>query len=280
MTVVEAITDHPATFTPAVLDRIGRILVAELADRGPQQVLDPFAGVGTIHELAQEGITTVGLELQPEWAACHPDTVTGDATALPFADGEFTAAATSPCYGNRMKDSHQAQDRCKAPGCEEGLIERPATPEEVDAGHELGVAYDKCKACRGTGMSWRNTYTHVLRAHGAEPVKAETNASTIGWGAKYRAVHEQAVNELCRVVDEAGLLIVNMSNHLVTETRGAPPVEQRVVEWWVNLLLLKGCRLDEVRRVKTPRNGYGANGQARVDGEVIIVARNRSPRWR
>lgn len=40
---------------------------------------------------------------------------------------------------------------CTAEGCEAGYVERLATPEEVDAGHELGVAFDPCPECDGTG---------------------------------------------------------------------------------------------------------------------------------
>lgn len=37
----------------------------------------------------------------------------GNALALPFPDGSMDVLATSPCYGNRMADSHNAQDPCR-----------------------------------------------------------------------------------------------------------------------------------------------------------------------
>lgn len=38
-------------------------------------------------------------------------------------------------------------DRCET--CHgEAVVERTATPDEVDAGCELGIAYDPCPACR------------------------------------------------------------------------------------------------------------------------------------
>jgi tRNA G10 N-methylase Trm11 len=37
----------------------------------------------------------------------------GDATALPFADATFDGVFTSPCYGNRMADHHNAKDTSK-----------------------------------------------------------------------------------------------------------------------------------------------------------------------
>lgn len=71
---------------------------------GFDRVLDPFAGpTGT-----SSSPNTWGVEIEPEW--CGPRTVVGDAQALPFRDCSFDAVATSPCYGNRMADHHNAQD--------------------------------------------------------------------------------------------------------------------------------------------------------------------------
>jgi len=67
-------------------------------------VLDPFAGKGGIHRLPNR--FTVGVELEPEWASDHPRTLTGDATALPFAANSFDCVVTSPAYGNRLADSY------------------------------------------------------------------------------------------------------------------------------------------------------------------------------
>jgi tRNA G10 N-methylase Trm11 len=53
---------------------------------------------------------TVGVEIEPEWAAMDWRTVVGDATALPFPDDVFDVVATSPCYGNRLADHHEAKD--------------------------------------------------------------------------------------------------------------------------------------------------------------------------
>ena len=92
---------HPATFSPPILDAIDQALGA--ADT----VLDPFAGVGGIHKIDRR---TVGIELEPEWARQHRDTLVGNALALPFLDATFDAVATSPCYGNRMADHHNAKD--------------------------------------------------------------------------------------------------------------------------------------------------------------------------
>lgn len=97
---------HPSPFTESIL-----VFVANaglLPYRG--RLLDPFAGIGRVHKLASRTLQTYGVELEPEWAACHPNTVCGNAMDLPFPDEYFDAVLTSPCYGNRMSDHHVATD--------------------------------------------------------------------------------------------------------------------------------------------------------------------------
>lgn len=66
-----------------------------------------MAGTGRIHQLPN---LTTGVEIEPEWADVHPDTLVGDCLMLPFADDTFDAIVVSPCYGNRFADHHNAQD--------------------------------------------------------------------------------------------------------------------------------------------------------------------------
>lgn len=121
---------HPAKYSDPILDRL-RVLVQAERRRvlgrthdGPLLVLDPFAGVGRIHRLAYTGpgpgqIRTVGVECEGEWAACHPysggqGTLRGDAFEwLPrlARNGDMPdVVVTSPTYGNRFADHHNAQD--------------------------------------------------------------------------------------------------------------------------------------------------------------------------
>jgi tRNA G10 N-methylase Trm11 len=79
-----------------------------LADREfSGRILDPFAGTGKVHALPYP---TVGVELEPEWATMHPDTIMASALDMPFSNNHFDAVVTSPCYGNRMADHHEAKD--------------------------------------------------------------------------------------------------------------------------------------------------------------------------
>lgn len=211
-----AIPRHPARFTPAIV----ATLVDVLSDAA-YDILDPFAGVGGIHALRHWGHVTTGVELEPEWAAASPHTEVGDATRLRFGDASFDAVVTSPAYGNRMADHHEARDDSR-----------------------------------------RNTYRHAL----GRPL-SDGNAGAMQWGAAYRRLHASAWIEAVRVVRPGGLVVVNVSNHI------RAGVEQLVAEWHAETLIRLGCRIHEMRRVSTPRNGFGANGDVRVDGELVMAFR-------
>ena len=104
---------HPAKFSDNIMDQLAHVLLVEKGQQATMWVLDPFAGVGRIHELRGIGIKTVGIEIEPEWADQSEHTMRGDAHSLPFPDGSFDAICTSPCYGNRMSDNFKAKDSSK-----------------------------------------------------------------------------------------------------------------------------------------------------------------------
>jgi SAM-dependent methyltransferase/transposase-like protein len=109
---------HPAKFNDAIL----AVCAAHLPSDCYSYVLDPFAGTGRIHELPNE---TIGIEIEREWADLHYRTwesidapldaflgctLEGDALDIPFDADSFDAICTSPTYGNRMADHHDARD--------------------------------------------------------------------------------------------------------------------------------------------------------------------------
>lgn len=286
MTDVQPVTaDHPAKWSDTVLVAMHDAVRAEAERVGrPLLVLDPFAGVGR-QRLAQaihpHAAAVDGVELQPEWAfpAQLPDhrpgdgfTLLGDATRLPSTwTGLYDAAATSPCYGNRMADHHDAKDPCKACKGRRTVVEPLPGPHDV-----------KCRTCKGTGLSWRNTYAHALRRAGGEIVPG--SAAAMQWGREYRMLHRDALAEMIRVVAPGGLLAINMSNHIRNGE------EQDVVGWWVNQIIVAGCILRSVLPIATPRNRNGANAHPtenddgtkgpdpRVDAERLILAHTPTTR--
>lgn len=99
---------HPARYSDGIVE-----VFADLLPRAEYPlVLDPFAGTGRIHELSNR---TIGIEIEREWAALKRNTIHGDARdvrkLLAARDvRRVDAIATSPAYGNRLADHHDASD--------------------------------------------------------------------------------------------------------------------------------------------------------------------------
>ena len=88
---------------------------------GPAKILDPFAGTGKITRLHAwlPKAEFYGYEIEPEWAeqarAAGCACTTGDSRQMHYPDAMFDAICTSPTYGNRMADHHEAPRRQPAP---------------------------------------------------------------------------------------------------------------------------------------------------------------------
>lgn len=113
---------HPAPFSDSIIERFALIVAEYAGARTRVRVLDPFAGVGGIHKIPElmkkltvspTKVDTVGIELEPNWASAHSRTRVGSALKLPFRKPSFDFVMTSPCYGNRMADHHNAKDASK-----------------------------------------------------------------------------------------------------------------------------------------------------------------------
>lgn len=77
-----------------------------------KRILDPFAGVGGIFKLTQwlPDAEIAGVEIEPEWVRSDSRIIRGNALDLPWPAQYFDAVCTSPTYGNRLADHHNAKD--------------------------------------------------------------------------------------------------------------------------------------------------------------------------
>lgn len=238
--------DHPAMFSKELIEPLARSI------RGRRHVLDPFAGTGRVHSIAEAaGVSrSTGIELEREWANVEEfpgpkrSQVVGDSLlVLPtFRARTFDAVLTSPAYGNRMADKHEAKDSCKS----------------CNGAGVVGAA--ECRTCRGTGLSRRNTYRHRL----GRPL-SENNGGGLQWGAEYRDLHRAIWEASIRVLAPGGVFVVNCSNHI----RLGQVID--VCGWHRDVLAELELTIVDVIEVETRRQRHGANHQLRVAGEQIIV---------
>lgn len=252
--MVSDIPPHPATYSKEVLE-----VVQRLVPNGAR-VLDPFAGVGYHLVDALPNREVVGIELEPEWAAAHPNVRQGNALYLPFKDGDFKWAVTSPVYGSRMSDSHNAQEKCK--NCDGiGYIQVPIS-DTMESDRD-------CPKCDGKG---RREYKRITYTHKLGRKLSEDNAGSMQWGPKYREMHQKAWRELARVLNpdareifEPSYFILNISDHI---RKGE---QVKVTDWHVETLQGIGFEPLEFYPVTTPRMKFGANRDARVENEWVIL---------
>ena len=103
-------TKHPAKYSDQFLPIFAELLA------GRERVLDPFGGTGKIGAIKGYGFGGVVFanEIEREWLEpnlhnCDVCTFE-DAEILAYPPEFFDAVCTSPTYGNRMADHHNAKD--------------------------------------------------------------------------------------------------------------------------------------------------------------------------
>lgn len=148
-------TPHPAKASADIVAAAQKLIEQDWGEdaRG----LDPFAGVGTFLNLP---FNMTGIELEVEWSTQHKRCFKGDATDLP---SNWTAAfdfiVTSPCYGNRMADHHDAKDSSK----------------RITYRHKLGRALSEGSAA---GLQWGAAYRELHERAWAEATRVTHSSST------------------------------------------------------------------------------------------------------
>jgi len=167
-------TDHPAPFSRALIPH----LVEACRGYPGGKMLDPFAGIGRGAEIADAvGMTFLGVEIEPEWAASAIHVVHGDSTeVLPWFEPEsFDVVCTSPAYGNRMADRYLG------------------SPKDAELG----------------GRPRRRSYAIFL---GRKPSAGSSGG--MHWGQEYRDLHEKVWAECVRLLAPGGRFVLNCSDFI------------------------------------------------------------------
>jgi DNA modification methylase len=254
---------HPAKFSKGFIEIFRTLLKQHLQVpwRYPEPlVLDPFAGVGTIHQLRPEFVT-YGLEIEKEWADCSEFTFHCDSRKMPAEwTSLFDAVVTSPTYGNRMADHHEPGPCSQCNG--EGFFRIEVT-KVGDLVPQFQV--DTCPKCLGSGKesSKRNTYRHTL----GRPLDTNNTGMYQFTQMRYKELHAEVYANCMRVLADDGLMIVNISDHI---RQGEL---MKVTEWHRLQLHSMGFRFQAMETVHTQRLGFGENHDARAENETILVFR-------
>lgn len=117
---------------------------------------------------------------------------------------------------------------------------------------------------RARDASHRHTYTHM---HGG-PLHPN-NTGAMQWGTRYQATHQRAWREAHRVLVPGGRFVLNCKDHI------RDGVLVPVTAWHVMMLIRIGFELVEWWLVPCPGMRNGANRDARVAHENVILLR----RW-
>lgn len=232
---------HPARYSRQLMPVFAQILAKLPAD---SLVLDPMAGTGErLDELAGDfpELVFVGIEIEPAWIVSER-VVQGDATRLPFRDGEVDCILVSPTYGNGMND-YFASD-----------------PDDASA---------------------RNTYIHRARAltGNAGMEFGDDNSARWHFGTeRYNEIHLCAWHECARVLRRGGRFILNTKNGVGKARRGGKDAADmgNVTAWHVGVLELFGLVVTKRFEVDVPGLRQGANADKRVGHEDVTVLRKLS----
>lgn len=98
---------HPAKFSDSILE----IIKGEIEENDNVRILDPFGGTGKLNRVINPKNLYIN-ELEVEWLVqgFPSNLINGNALYLPFEKECFDYIITSPVYGNRMSDHHNAKD--------------------------------------------------------------------------------------------------------------------------------------------------------------------------
>ncbi len=100
---------HPAKFSNNILD-----IIKDYIDPN-WIILDPFAGTGKLKNIVNNKNNLYLNEIEYEWCiqGLPANCILSNTIMLPFKNNSFDCIITSPTYGNRFADHHNAKDNSK-----------------------------------------------------------------------------------------------------------------------------------------------------------------------
>jgi hypothetical protein len=168
---------HPAKFSAEILP-----VLYELCAGKPKGsiLLDPFAGTGMAALVAERcGYRYMGVEIEPEWASLHPNTICADSATVVLSKRP-RVICTSPAYGNRMADQYLG------------------SPKDHASGKPIK----------------RSTYAISLGRR-----LAPENGAGFQWGTKYKDLHERVWTNITQQCIHGTEMVLNVSDHERGHTR-------------------------------------------------------------
>lgn len=93
------------------------------------------------------------------------------------------------------------------------------------------------------------------------------NAGRLQWGNRYRDFHQRVWIEARRVLPPAGVFVLNIKDHIRAGQR------QYVTDWHIECLEGLGFVMVRHEQVETPSHRFGANSEARMPYESVILFR-------
>jgi hypothetical protein len=100
------------------------------------------------------------------------------------------------------------------------------------------------------------------------------NAGKLEWGQRYQDFHRRAWTEARRVLDDGGIFVLNIKDHIRKGTR------INVTAWHVECLESLGFKCEWIERIKTPSWRRGINREERIPYESVMLftlAERRDP---
>lgn len=205
------VADHPAQFSPEVLDAIAPLIASTLLSPGAAHVHDPFAGLGLrLGALCDRlGITYSGADIEA-WPSRDPRVMVSDSTiGVSYPPAPFVIVTSPVYFGNRISSDYvngatpatklagrraygislgRALDRANL-----ARVCRPAHEAAYYARHGAAVRHWGARAVVNVDAPMAERWADLLAAHGyavAEPIEVRTRRLGGVANADKRASHE------------------------------------------------------------------------------------------